>query len=286
LKTRKLLAAGLGAVGLVVYLWPALSAPVVLWSDSEKDLDRARSGVGILAPLPEADLSDPGAHPVKPGYLFLLRTGMLLGSLFGETRGIVLLHSMLLLAAIATITLRLSRRRGPAVAVALYLPLIMLLRLRDSASAVMSEAPAAAFLLFSLAFLFEPPKSSVGGIAVGLLLAGLFWIRPNVGGVATVLGLAAWVFQARYRISTLASVGLILGILPLWFATKPKADQDPRRGLSAALLTASADYCWVPSLGTWPSGSTEKERSERQEHLAATTGEGFLPISGRTHGAS
>jgi hypothetical protein len=41
---RAILCGLLGAAGLAVYLWPALEAPVVLWSDSHIDLAWAREG--------------------------------------------------------------------------------------------------------------------------------------------------------------------------------------------------------------------------------------------------
>ena len=64
---QRLLYGGLAALGLALYLWPALSAPVVRWSDSELDLDWARRGVGIFSPVVSPH------HPPKPGYILFLR---------------------------------------------------------------------------------------------------------------------------------------------------------------------------------------------------------------------
>ncbi len=47
---RAVFAALLGAAGLALYLWPAVTAPVVLWSDSQTDLDWAIAGEGIVGP--------------------------------------------------------------------------------------------------------------------------------------------------------------------------------------------------------------------------------------------
>ena len=50
--TRRLACGALGILGLALYLWPAIAAPVVLWADSQFDLRWAREGVGIVSPAP------------------------------------------------------------------------------------------------------------------------------------------------------------------------------------------------------------------------------------------
>ena len=61
--------AGLLLGGLAIYLVPALSAPVVTWSDSTLDLDWARKGEGIVTPVvsPHHPPKPPRPHkPTKP----------------------------------------------------------------------------------------------------------------------------------------------------------------------------------------------------------------------------
>ena len=65
--------AGLLLGGLAIYLVPALSAPVVTWSDSTLDLDWARKGEGIVTPVVSPH------HPPKPGYILFLRAVLLAG---------------------------------------------------------------------------------------------------------------------------------------------------------------------------------------------------------------
>jgi hypothetical protein len=76
---RAILVGVLGLGGLLLYLWPALRAPVVLWSDSAIDLAWAREGVGVVSPAPLPDV----AHPAKPAYLAFLRAATL-GATDGE----------------------------------------------------------------------------------------------------------------------------------------------------------------------------------------------------------
>jgi len=65
---RRILFGALGAVGLALYLWPALAAPVVLWSDSRVDLEWARAGDLWPARV--------GTHVAKPAYLLFLRAAL------------------------------------------------------------------------------------------------------------------------------------------------------------------------------------------------------------------
>jgi len=50
----------LAFLGLVLFVWTAISAPVVLWSDSTLDLEWPRQGIGINQEAPQ------GGHPAKP----------------------------------------------------------------------------------------------------------------------------------------------------------------------------------------------------------------------------
>src|ERR1017187_2934772 len=77
------------AAGLFLsYMWPAIVAPVVTWSDSTIDLDWARRGLGILSPA-----ADP-THGAKPGYLLFLRTALAVSG--NSTRSVVILQSLAL----------------------------------------------------------------------------------------------------------------------------------------------------------------------------------------------
>jgi hypothetical protein len=239
---RRILLALLAAGGLSLYLWPALHAPVVRWSDSEADLGWARRGQGILSPAPAVSPS----HPAKPGYLLFLRATM---TLAGD-RGIVVAQSILLWTSIAVAAILLGRRRGAPWGVALYVLLVLFLRLRDSASAVMSEALTAALLLPLVALLLDPPERPSRVFLVGVAVAVLSLVRPNAGGAVLILSLAAVAFAGGLRRVSLISAGFLIVWVPVWIATEPA--HDPLRGLQRALLTGSADYAWLPGGVTMP----------------------------------
>ena len=233
--------------GLLLYLWPAFSAPVVLWSDSALDLDWARRGVGIVSPVPPAPAgAEQPAHPAKPAYLLFLRTVLAVAPAPSAERAIVVVQSLLLWLSIAGTSLFIARRRGARVGVGLYLLLLLLLRLRDSASAVMPEALAAALLLPIGARLLHPPRTRGGRLLLGLATALLFWVRPNVGGIALLLVLMTFAARREWRAALPLVGGFAVLFVPIWLATRP-AGGEGMRGLGFSMLEASRDYYWVPS---------------------------------------
>lgn len=241
---RAVLGAILGAAGLALYLWPALTAPVVLWSDSRIDMDWAREGAGILSPAP----APPSPHPAKPAYIAFLRAAMAGASPDEAVRRIVVVQSALLWLSIAGASVLLARRTTFSQGVALYLVLILFLRLRDTASAVMSEAPAAALLLPIAAALLEPPARARAGLGLGAASAVLFLIRPNAGAMAVALALLALGLTRRWRGLAAFAAAFALLVAPVWALTAP-ADGDGLRGLGPAFVWARADYGWTNAEG-------------------------------------
>ncbi len=235
--TRRVLYGGLAAFGLALFLWPALAAPVVRWSDSELDLDWARRGVGILSPVVSTH------HPPKPGYILFLRGAIALGPEETEARRVVVIQSLLLWLSIGITALLLGRKVGVRWGVALYVVLILFLRLRDSSSAVMSEALTAALLLPIAAALLEPPRRAVTALILGLAIAALFLVRPNAGAAAVLLAaVALWISGGRRRIVALL-IGFAALSIPFWATTRVPG--DPFRGMSPAFISGSVDYSWV-----------------------------------------
>lgn len=248
--------------GLFLYLWPALSAPVVLWSDSEIDLEWARRGVGIVSPVPPAPAGEEQpAHPAKPAYLLFLRTVLAVAPVSYGERAIVVVQSLLLWISIAGTSLFVGSRRGWRLGVSLYLLLLLLLRVRDSASAVMPEALAAALLLPIAARFLDPPRTRGGQLVLGLAVALLFWVRPNVGGVALLLVLTAFAARREWRAALPVIAGFAILFLPVWLATRSTA---LLRGLSYPILEASLPYGWTAggSLANRTSPQSAIERNE------------------------
>ena len=235
---RRVLYGSLAALGLALFLWPALSAPVVRWSDSAIDLGWARRGDGIITPVVSTH------HPPKPGYILFLRTALSLGSAQSVERRVVVIQSLLLWLAIGTTAVLVGRRIGPRYGVILYLALILCLRLRDSSSAVMSEALTAALLLPIAAVLLDPPGHAGTAAFLGLATAALFLVRPNAGAVALVLGAVSLVMSGRTRRIAPLLLGFVLLWAPFWRATAVR--QDPFRGMAPAFITGSLDYGWTP----------------------------------------
>ncbi len=235
---RRILLVTLGGLGLALYLWPALVAPIVHWSDSDLDLDWARRGTGIWSPVVSPH------HPPKPGYILFLRAALAAGPGEGGERRVVVIQSLLLWLSIAAAALRVRRNVGPGSAAALYVMLLLLLRLRDASSAVMSEAITAALLLPIAAVLLDPPARAWTAGLLGLATAGLFLVRPNAGVAALVLATASLVLAGRAR----RVAPLILGFLILWapFWQTTAVPDDPFRGMAPAFITGSIDYGWAP----------------------------------------
>ncbi len=236
--TRRVLYGGLAALGLALYLWPALAAPVVRWSDSELDLDWARRGAGISSPVVSPH------HPPKPGYILFLRGAIALGPAQTEARRVVVIQSLLLWLSIGVTALLGGRRVGARWGVALYVVLVLFLRLRDSSSAVMSEALTAALLLPIAAVLLDPPRRAVTAILLGLAIAALFLVRPNAGAAAILLAVVSlWMSGGRRRIVPLL-IGFAVLWIPFWAATSVPG--DPFRGMAPAFISGSVDYSWTP----------------------------------------
>ena len=227
----------LGALGLALYLWPAFSGPVVLWSDSTIDLNWARRGEGIVTPVVSTH------HPPKPGYILFLRAALALGPAQDVERRLVVVQSLLLWLAIGAAAILVGRRTGRRYGMALYLALILCLRLRDSSSAVMSEALTAALLLPIAAVLLDPPRRGVTSGFLGLATAALFLVRPNAGALALVLAAVSLALSGRPRRIAPLLLGFALLWGPLWSATRVR--DDPFRGMAPAFITGSLDYGWT-----------------------------------------
>ncbi len=235
---RRLFIGLLAAAGLLLYLWPALRAPVVRWSDSDVDLGWARRAEGILSP------ADSPHHPAKPIYILFLRGVLAVGNEDGAARRIVVIQSLLVWLAIAAAALRVGRRVGPRWGLALYAVLILYLRLRDASSAIMSEALTAALLLPIAALLLDPPERAAMTALLGLATAALFLVRPNAGVVALVLAAASLVLSRRSRRIPPLFLGFAILWAPFWRATAVR--NDPFRGMAPAFITGSLDYSWTP----------------------------------------
>lgn len=233
-----LLCGTLAALGLALYLWPALSAPVVLWSDSALDLGWARHGEGIVTPVVSTH------HPPKPGFILFLRAILAAGPDTGGERRIVVVQSLLLWLAIAWSALLVGRRAGPRMGLLLYVVLILLLRFRDASSAVMSEAITAALLLPLVAVVLDPPARAWTAALLGLATAALFLVRPNAGAAALLAAAASLILAGRARRVAPLLLGFLLLWAPFWRATSVPG--DPFRGMAPAFIAGSHDYSWVP----------------------------------------
>lgn len=259
----------LAAAGLFLYLWPAFRAPVVLWSDSTIDLDWARRGVGIWSPAPTPAASGDQYHPAKPAYLLFLRGVLALAPAGQEPRTVVVVQSLLLWFSIVVTSLFLVRRRGwPGVV--LLAVLLSFFRTRESASAVMPEALAAALLLPLAAVVLDPPRARALLVSLGAGIGILFWVRPNVGGVALVLALIAVALHRRGRDAAMLAVGFALLFLPIWLLTRPPTGSPSLRGLSHPIYEASSDYYWLPH-DPQTAAPKPDESGERQELARART---------------
>ena len=254
-----------GAAALALYLWAGFVAPVVLWSDSRLDLDWARTGAGIFRPLPAAPPGQVIAHPAKPGYLLFLRAAMAAVPGVSDERSVVLVQSILLWASIAATAVFVARRRGTGAALAVYGLLLAVLRLRDSASAVMTEAISAALFLPISAAALALPKRDRTLLGLGAGAALLFFVRPNLAGVAAALVAASLAMARRPRGLAAFAAAFLLLSGGAWLATRRAAGPDAFRGVGFPILEGSAEYYWRPSLGPWPRPDAAGPPSTRDE---------------------
>ena len=233
------------AAGLLLFVWTALRAPVVVWSDSALDLRWART-----SPLHPSGGAE--EHTPKPGYILYLAGASRAFSNLGPARSAVLAQSLLLWLAFVAASARVLHRRGGSGLLLLVL-LLSFLPLRDGASVVLSDTPAAALFLLLAAFSLEPPRGRAALAALGVGLTLLFWMRPNVGAVAIVVALILLRF-ARKGPAALGPVALACAatMVPAWLLTRPPPGADPMRGLGTPILMGSAPYYWMPALGETP----------------------------------
>ena len=247
----------LAALGLTLYLWPAISSPVVLWSDSTTDLEWAKTGLGIFrsVPQPAAGALD---HQPKPAYLLFLRGVIGASPAEKETRAIIVVQSLLLWGAIVGSSLWLALRKSPGKALVFMAIAFTFLRLRDASSAVMPEALAVALLLPLTVALLAPPRRLTTFALLGFSTALLFYIRPNCGAAMLLLGIAGLLADRRGRPLLVFAVGFAVLVVPVALASRPEPWDDPFHGLGYQILEASADYYWRPSVGAWPSGDTPR----------------------------
>jgi hypothetical protein len=261
--------ASVALVGLGLYLWGALAAPVVLWSDSRIDMDWARTGVGIFRPVPAPPPGEPLVHPPKYGYLIFLRGAMRALPFLGEERSVVLVQSLLLWFSIVATSWFLLRRVGPGSGLAAVLLLLSVWRIRDGASAVMSEAIAAALFLPLAVLAVWTPRRPVNQILTGLGAALLFAIRPDAGAILFVIAVALFCRDRLWRSLAIYAVTFLLLTIGSWAATRGVSGSDPIRGIGHPILEASAEYYWRPSLGQWPRARTQEEMAREEIEQAA-----------------
>jgi hypothetical protein len=270
----------LAAIGLAVYLWPAFQAPVVLWSDSQVDLEWAKAGLGIFRPIPLPPPGTPIGHLPKPGYLLFLRLATRVFPSLGEARSVVAVQAALVAISILATSFWIARRRGFASGLGLAAVCIVFLRLRDASSAVMSEALAAAILLPIGAALLEPSRRPIAGFFLGLASGVLFLVRPNCGGASLLLAAACIAAAREGRRILLLLAGFAVLILPFWYAGRSSLRGDPLRGLGYQIVEGSADYYWAPSIEPWPAGATPEEAARRQLEVSRARWRDFLASRG------
>jgi len=268
--SKEMVAAGLalGTAGAALYLWAALRAPVVLWSDSRVDLALAREPFGFLGGAAFIDHGGWG-HAIKPGFIFFLT---LCSWLFSDpARASVVAQSVILFAAITTAAVAIARRRSALLGGVFFVLAIGTLSFRDAASAVMSEALAAAGFLAAAAFAaLGRCDSRRRAFAAGIAVAGLFTVRPNVGAAAAVLFLVA--FAPAIRLRPALAIAMLGAFILVWVpvAIGRKVHGPPvRSGVTSALLTGSLDYLWPPLITPWPSGATPAATARAELVLAA-----------------
>lgn len=236
---RRLLVGFLALLGLALYAWPALRAPVVHWSDSELDIAQATRGTGIWSPVPDEGLI---RHPTKPGYLLFLRAALRLGA----DRGVAVSQSLLLWASFGLSAWLLARCVGPAWGLAFFAFLLAFLRFRDTGSVVMSEALSAALALPFAVLLLRPPEKKAAFVLLGVGEACLFAVRPNVGAILVALSALALIPGRRAVFATLLA-GFLLIAVPWSVATH--SPRDSGRAFGYPLAIGGTDYAWAVSGG-------------------------------------
>ncbi len=252
--------------GLALYLWGALAAPVVMWSDSSIDMDWARAGAGIFRPIPPPPPGEPLGHPPKTGYLLFLRLAMRAAPGLGEGRSIVLLQSLFLWASLVASCCLIGKRLGGWTGTGTALLLFSVLRIRDAASAVMSEAISAAIFLPLALLVIWPPRRGGALAATGVGAAILFAIRPDFGAILFLITAAGLSRKRRWRGLAAYGMGFAAVTLFVWGATRRATGPDPLRGAGHPILEASAEYYWRPALGPWPRASeAQMGRRELEE---------------------
>ena len=230
----------LAATGFVLYLWPALRAPVVLWSDSTIDLDWARRGVGIVSPVPPPAASEDQHHPAKPAYLLFLRAALAFAPEGHEARTVVVVQSLLLWLSIVLTSLYLVRRRG-WVGLALLAVLLTFFRVRESASAVMTEALWRALHGFvGTEFSAAPFWSRVAApfeilLAISLVLAALLRGPERAGAV---LGSALVLLLVAQNLVLGSNPRFVLPFLPALFLFGAVAATRTPAALAGAVFVA------------------------------------------------
>jgi hypothetical protein len=259
---------GLATLGFALYFWPALTAPVVLWSDSRIDIAWAKAGLGIFRPIPPPAPGIAIGHLPKAGYLLFLRLAINALPGLEETRSIVVVQSALLALSILATSLWLARRRGAVSGIALAISCLLFLRLRDVASAVMSEALAAALMLPIAALLLNPPRRHRVSALLGLAAGFLFLVRPNCGATMVLLAAASLGLASEGKRLLLFLAGFAALALPFWLASRSNLPGDPLHGLGFQIVEGSADYYWTPSVDPWPAGRTPGEASKAQLRVA------------------
>jgi hypothetical protein len=255
----------LDALGLFLYLWPALRAPVVHWSDSHADLAWARAGDGIFSPAPFVGF----LHPAKPFFILFLKAIWTVAPAGAESRWIVVVQSLILWGAIAGTARFVGKRLSPGRGLVLYAVLLSTLRLRDASSAVMSEPLATALLLGIAAALLDPPTRPRAVTALGVVAGVLFLVLPNVGAVAALLAAVALAQRRQWRAPVTFAVAFLGLVLPILALTAPN---DRWRGLSPAFDVAAAEYAWMPASGLPPSAN----RADAERELAWRLFHGLL----------
>jgi hypothetical protein len=265
---RLLLASLLATSTLAIFLWPALSAPVILWSDSHTDLAWAKEGLGIFKPIPPPAPGKPIDHLPKPGYLLFLRMAMPAFPGLGAERSVVVVQSLLLALSIFGTSLWIARRRGAAAGAGVAILCLIFLRLRDASSAVMTEALAAALLLPIGAVLLEGSGWRGSGAMHGAACGALFLVRPNCGGAIVLIAVIVFAAAREIRRVVLFLAGFAILVLPFWYLGRSNLPGDPLHGLGYQIVEGSADYYWAPSIAPWPVGETPGQASVEEIRVA------------------